>query len=583
MSTWIAGITRGHNGATCLLKDGELVFYIEEERLSRKKYDGGPLAGMLKIKEYTDKLDYLVVAHTQPLDQAGKIDFTGDDMYTGWARKLGLIDQKYSGKKHPQVIDLGGIHHELHAACTFYNSGFKEAAVLIVDGAGTFIPLNDTIGWELETIFHAEYPAKFITKYKHIGVRGPQTTYEKVQVPHAHRGHEELHDVIFSDRPGITKCYEAMTDYCGFGFIEAGKAMGLAPYGKPNPKIPPIFLDSNSRYFSNRNLFVPNYPNGAFIDKVANPALDTDSLDMKKDLAYAVQIATQEQMVRLILEAINRTGLKNVCIAGGYGLNCVANYEYLKHLPKDVNLYCEPIAHDGGTCIGAAKLVWHDISKDSTIRKQETIYYGPNYFKTTGYNIQLNEGESISDVSKEGIAKLIADKNIVCLYQGGSEAGPRALGNRSILFDPRVKNGKDLVNEVKHREWFRPFAGTILEECVHDWFDLRGMSRSPVMMYAVNCKPGVEDKIPSIIHVDGSCRIQTVTKDQNIHYYDLINEFYKLTGTPILFNTSFNLGGDPLVETIEDALDTLRRSELKYLYLPEMGKLIHIPHNHSED
>ena len=584
MTTWIAGITRGHNGATCLLKDGELVFYVEEERLSRKKYDGGPLAGLLKIKEYTDKIDYLVVAHTQPLDQAGKIDFTGDDMYTGWARKLGLIDPKFNGREHPQVIDLGGIHHELHAACTFYNSGFEEAAVLIVDGAGTFIPLGDTTGWELETIFHAQYPAKFTTKYKHIGVRGPQTTFEKVQVPHAHRGHEELHDVIFTEHPGITKCYEAMTDYCGFGFIEAGKAMGLAPYGKPNPKIPPIFLGPESRNLSNRNLFVPNYPNGAYIDKVGNPALNTDSLEMKKDLAYAVQAATEQQMVRLILDALERTGQKNICIAGGFGLNCVANYEYLKHLPEGVKLYCEPIAHDGGTCIGAAKLVWHDLTKDTTIRKQTTIYYGPNYYeKDGGYNIKLFEGETIQDTSKSEIAKLIEQGNIVCMYQGGSEAGPRALGNRSILFDPRVKNGKDIVNEVKHREWFRPFAGSMLAEHVHDWFDLRGMDDCPVMMYAVNCQPGVEDKIPSIIHVDGTCRIQTVTPEQNKNYYELINEFYKLTNVPILFNTSFNLGGDPLVETIEDALDTLRGSELQYLYLPEVDKLITITSNYNRE
>jgi carbamoyltransferase len=580
MTQWIAGITRGHNGAVCLLKDGELVFYVEEERLSRKKYDGGPFAGMMKIKEYTDKLDYLVVAHTQPLDQAGKIDFTGDDMYTGLARKLGLIDQKYNGRNHPQVIDLGGIHHELHAACTFYNSGFEEAAVLIVDGAGTFIPLGDTIGWELETIFSAQYPAKFTTKFKHIGVRGPQTAYEKIQVPHAHRGHEELHDVIFTDHPGITKCYEAMTDYCGFGFIEAGKAMGLAPYGKPNPEIPEIFLGPKSRNLSNRNLFVPNYPNGAHIDKVANPVLDTDSLDMKKDLAYAVQGATQMQMVRLIKDAIERTGIKNVCIAGGFGLNCVANYEYLKHLPEGTKLYCEPIAHDGGTCIGAAKLVYHEFTGDKTIRKQTTIYHGPNYFEREGkYNLKLQHDEQINAVTKDDVIDLIATGNIVCLYQGGSEAGPRALGNRSILFDPRVKNGKDIVNEVKHREWFRPFAGSMLAEHVHDWFDLRGMEDSPVMMYAVDCKPGVAEKVPSIIHVDGSCRIQTVTREQNQHYYELIEKFYNKTGVPILFNTSFNLGGDPLVETIEDALQTLRNSDLQYLYLPETDQLIYIPYN----
>lgn len=587
MTQWIAGITRGHNGATCLLKDGEIVFYLEEERLSRKKYDGGPLAGMLKIKEYTDKLDYLVIAHTQPLSTAGRIDFTGDDMYTGWARKLGLIAQDNHEEKHPQVIDLAHIHHELHAACAFYNSGFETAACLIVDGAGTFIPLGDSgeTGWELETIFSASYPANFSTKFKHIGVRGPRTMHEKLNVPHAYRGKpDDLHDVMFTDHCGITKCYEAMTEYCGFSFIEAGKAMGLAPYGKENNTIPPIFMGAEGRFLSNRNLFTPNYPNGAYIDRVAFPALNNDTIESKMDLAYAVQHACEQQIVRLILDAVERTGEKNVVIAGGFGLNCVGNYEYLKHLPSDINLYIEPIAHDGGTCIGAAKLVYHDVTKDSTRRPHKTIYYGPNYFEMNGkYDLRLYSNELVEDATHESIAKLISEGNIVCMYQGGSEAGPRALGNRSILFDPRVKDGKDIVNDVKHREWFRPFAGTILKEAVHDWFDLRGMEATPFMMYAVNCQPGVSEKVPSIIHVDGTCRIQTVTEDENTNYYKLISEFNKLTGVPILFNTSFNLGGDPLVETIDDALDTLRRSELKYLFLPEIGKLITIEQNYSND
>jgi carbamoyltransferase len=592
MTQWIAGITRGHNGATVLLKDGEVVFYLEEERLSRKKYDGGPFAGMLKIKEYTDKIDYLVVAHTQPLEASGRIDFTGDDMYTGFARKIGLIDQnpKYKlnqPKIHPQVIDMGLLHHEMHAACAFYNSGFEEAACVIVDGAGTFVPLgDDSIGWELETIFHASYPNDFVTKYKHIGLRGPQTTFEKIQVPHAFRGKpDDLHDVIFSDRPGITKCYEAMTNYCGFPFIEAGKAMGLAPYGKENPNIPFIFHGEEGRHLSNRNLFVPNYPNGAHIDAMGFPYLNTDNLEVRKDLAYAVQKATQEQVLRLIKKAIEVTGSKNVVLAGGFGLNCVANYYYLSQLPEGVKIYNEPISHDGGTSIGAAKYVHHEITKDRTIRKQNSIYYGPNYFETTGYNINLDEsdGESMRDITKDEIIDLIREKNIVALYQGGSEAGPRALGNRTLMFDPTVENGKDLVNEVKHREWFRPFAGTVLAEHVHEYFDLRGMEDTPFMMYAVNCQPGVEKIIPSIIHVDGTCRIQTVTKEQNKHYYELIEKFHEKTGVPILFNTSFNLGGDPLVETIDDAIDTLRRSDIEYLYLPEIDQLVHIPKNSTEE
>ena len=584
MSVWIGAVTRGHNGAACLLKDGELVFYLEEERLSRKKYDGGPMAGLLKMKEYTDKLDCLVVAHTDSLERAGKVDFAGDDYITALARKIGLIEKQGPSRPHPQVIDVGMIHHEMHASCAFYNSGFESAACLIVDGAGTFVPLGeDSIGWELETIFQASYPSNIVTKYKHIGVRGPVTTFEKIQVPHAHRGRGEdegLHDVIFTDHPGITKTYEAMTDYLGFSFIEAGKAMGLAPYGKPNPEIPPIFMGPEGRRFSNRNLFVPNYPNGAYVDKTIFPYLDTDSLEVQKDFAYAVQEATSDEMIRLIHKAIELTGEKNIVIAGGYGLNCVANYKYRDHLPEGVNLYCEAIAHDGGTCIGAAKYIWHEHEKDMTIRKNESLYLGP---QPSYDNIKLKEGEEIRDVTPEEVIDIIQEQNIVALYQGRSEAGPRALGNRSLLFDPTVKDGKDQVNTIKKREWFRPFAGTIMAEHVHDWFDLRGMDDTPFMMYAVNAASEEKaEQIPSIMHVDKTCRIQTVTEEQNANYYNLIKVFYERTGVPILFNTSFNLGGEPLVETVEDALWTLRNSGINYLYLAELGKLVTIMTNDRE-
>ena len=172
------------------------------------------------------------------------------------------------------------------------------------------------------------------------------------------------------------------------------------------------------------------------------------------------------------------------------------------------------------------------------------------------------------------MAQLIADGNIVCLFQGRSEAGPRALGNRSILYDPSIINGKDIVNIVKKREWFRPFAGSCLAEKANEWFDLRTKSETPFMMYAVDVLPEKRDIIPAITHVDGTCRVQTVTREQNPHYYDLISEFDKIKGIPILFNTSFNLAGDPLVEKISEATNTLKKSDLKYLWLPEVGKLL---------
>ena len=223
-------------------------------------------------------------------------------------------------------------------------------------------------------------------------------------------------------------------------------------------------------------------------------------------------------------------------------------------------------------------MFWYGMQDDETIRPGTTLYLGPPQSYTSDeIEKQVNNfGGELTDATHKDVVKLLREKNIVTIFQGRSENGPRALGNRSVLFDPTFEDGKDYVNMVKRREYFRPFAGTILQDDVHEWFDLRGMNDSPFMMYAVNCQPGVAEKIPSIIHVDGTCRIQTVTQEQNKHYYDLIKTFKEETGIPILFNTSFNLGGEPLVETLEDALWTLQQSDIEYLYLPEYGKLVKI-------
>ena len=591
-SVWIAGITRGHNAGVCLLKDGEIVVSIEEERLTRQKYDGGPYASMVKILEYTPKLDYLVIAHTTPKDTAGSIDFSGEDMYTGFARKLGLIDRKANRFNHPQVIDLSHVHHKLHAACAFYRSGFKEAVAVIVDGAGTFLNLssgeNDNVtGWETETFFKCDYPASFNTIYKHIGVREPKAGAIIKKFSGERYGETGTHECRIADHAGIVKAYEAVTEYCGFSAIEAGKTMGLFPYGEPTDKIPPLFDKTGIQPVTNRNLIVPRYPNGAIINAglyeylVDANAQDLSTMKNRRDLAYAVQTQTQEQVLELILKAVEMSGINNVVMSGGYGLNCVANYYYLTKLnEKGIKFYVEPISNDAGTAMGAAMIVHRTTSNDSSITDfNHNLYLGPQYnYSVDDIDIAcaMHDTAEYTDATHEDVVGLLKSKNIVAIFQGGSENGPRALGNRSILFDPTFEDGKDYVNRIKNREYFRPFAGTILKEHAHEWFDLRGMDESPNMMYAVNCQPGVAEKIPSIIHVDGTCRIQTVTPNQNKHFYDLITAFYKETGVPVLFNTSFNLGGDPLVETLADAIETLSRSEIEYLYLPENGKLIRI-------
>lgn len=167
------------------------------------------------------------------------------------------------------------------------------------------------------------------------------------------------------------------------------------------------------------------------------------------------------------------------------------------------------------------------------------------------------------------VAELIANKNIVALFQGRSEAGHRALGNRSILYDPRDPNGKDHVNIVKQREWYRPFAASVMLEHVHDWFDMASLKDSPFMMFAVDVIKDKQNLIPCVTHVDGTCRVQTVTQEQNLNFYNLINSFYELTNVPMLFNTSFNLAGEVIVETEEEAIDVIQRSKIEYLYLPE--------------
>jgi carbamoyltransferase len=590
---WIAGITRGHNGGVCLLKNGKVIFNIEEERLSRQKYDGGPLATMLKIKEYTDKLDFIAIAHTQSLQEtAGKIDFTYEDIYTGLARKLGLIARRQPEPgPHPQVIDLSNIHHKLHAACAFYRSGFDSAAALVVDGAGTFVQLNTASGapttaFETESIFDCSYPFNFKTIYKHLAVSGPSpvTVLDKFPSERYNEPESDSHYLVVSETAGIVKVYEAVTQYCGWPSIEAGKTMGLFPYGKETDKFPELFNKNGAFPVANRNIVIPTYPNGALINSTLFPYLDehdaTDItlLDNRRDLAYAVQTQTQDQVLALIRKAVEMTGHNKVVISGGYGLNCVANYYYLEHLRDEgIEIYVEPISNDAGTAMGAAMLIYMDVSKEQKIDySKDGLYLGFEYnYSTDDINDIASEYNlAVSNVEYEDIVSLLLDKNIVTMFQGRSENGPRALGNRSILFNPMYEDGKDFVNSVKHREYFRPFAGTIMQEYVHEWFDLRGMKDSPYMMYAVNCQPGVAEKIPSIIHVDGTCRIQTVTNEQNKHFYSLINAFYEKTGVPVLFNTSFNLGGDPLVETLEDAADTIAKSEMNYLYLPEYGKLL---------
>lgn len=499
---WILGLNRHHTASATLLHKGEIVFHLEEERLSRIKHDDIPYLVLKKSLEYTDTIDKVAICGFQsPLSRVeNKLDFYSTIILKELKKEFSWLEWNFN-------------HHETHAACAFYNSGFNQSIVIVADGAGSYVGQNR----EIESIYYCEYPAKFKLLYKKLD----------------------------SEDNSVGLMFEAVSQHLGFGQMDAGKVMGLSSYG------------------ANSNIELLFKRNGYNADLVYS-GLETETFKDKADLAYAVQTVTQERILSLIEHALTLHPCRNVCITGGYGLNCVANYYYLNKI-QNVNLYCEPVSGDSGTSIGAAKLLWHRFSADKTIRKQTSVYYGSSY----DFNIDQGDTVEYSDV----IQKLIEGK-VIAMYQGRSESGPRGLGNRTILFDATLPNGKEIVNRVKKREEFRPFAGTVLKEYANEWFDMRGLEESPFMMYAVNCRDNIAKIIPSIVHVDGTCRVQTVTKEQNEHFYNLIQEFYIQTGVPILFNTSFNLAGEPLVETPEDAINTFTNSEIDCLYFPEKKKLI---------
>jgi carbamoyltransferase len=558
----IMAINPGHNGSVALVSDGKIIYYCEEERLSRMKYDGNPFRGMIKIlDEYV--IDELVIGGTSP--ELATLPWTGEDAYTALVRKY-----------NPQVkvTNMGHQHHLGHAAGAFYNSGFETAVAVIADGAGSVHQVQvgeDTqqgvAGFETESIIKCSYPGDFEPLYKR---------YADGNAFYYDNGVQEFDNTVT-----ITKAYEAVSHYLGFGFIEAGKTMGLAPYGEHDDNIPDFFIEGKG----NKNLLIPMYPAGAMIDENRFPYLKrtldpqvwhqdfTQVSQIDKNMAWKIQDESQEMLGDLIQKAVDLTGETNVVIAGGYGLNCVANYYYKQRFP-DLNIYVDPASHDGGTSIGLALLAWYTYSQSIEINKLNTLYlsFPPKY----GHLEELVKKTKLKmhNTTPAVIAELIENQNIVAMFQGRAEGGPRALGNRSILFDPRNQDGKEIVNLVKGREWFRPFAGSMMAEHADEWFEMRGLKETPYMMYAINLKVEKLGEVPAITHVDGTCRIQTVTPKQNKNYYDLIKAFKDRTGVPILFNTSFNLAGDPLVESIEDALNTILNSDINYLYLPDIKKLI---------
>jgi carbamoyltransferase len=555
----IIGVSRIHNSSVAVVKDGDLVFHSENERYSNIKYDSYPFHLIHKLPDIVDDADVIALAGTGPTVPAEC--FTEQDVYTTAITRL----NKNYLNKDIKVFDLWHSHHMLHAAHAFYNSGFDEAVCIIKDGMGSDYPLyddqfeKDTYGRENGSVFKAKYPAEFEQVSKDIIV--PFECDIKINT-----------DTKVNNNVSEALAFQKTSQHFGFHELDAGKVMGMASYGVEDHNLPEIFIDGkiNTDLFSMKEQDVRT----VYLNTQKYPYLDTKDFQIKANFARKLQLETQAKVKQDIIDAVRQTQIKNIVLAGGFFLNCVANYEYIEGMPEDVNIYIEPVSSDAGTSIGAAKIIWHTLQKDTTKRPITSLYNGYKHTMEVDRIKKTYNTLNYQTVDIKTVAELIADRNIVAMYQGQAESGPRALGNRSILYDPRDPDGKDKVNTIKNREWFRPFAGSVLEEHANDWFDLRGLKDSPYMMYAVKTKQDKIDKIPAINHIDNTSRVQTVNVKQNKNFYNLIKEFNNITGVPILFNTSFNLAGDCIVETVDDAVNTFKNSCIDHLYFPEQELLV---------
>ncbi len=588
MSVSVLGISCFyHDSAATLLVDGDIVSAVQEERFTRNKHDDSfPIEAIKYIlnsnKISLSEIDYIVF-YEKPFLKFERLLETylsfapkGFQSFSKsmplWIKEklfmkkviidnLKKLDKNFSEKNKLYFSE----HHLSHAASAYFPSNFEDAIVLTADGVGE---------WASTTVAVADGDNLEIIK--------------EIKFPHS-----------------LGLLYSAFTYYTGFK-VNGGeyKVMGLAPYG--NPKYTKVIYDNlidvkeDGSFNLNQEYF--NYCTGLtmtnskfsklFGHKVRDPS-NEDLNQFHMDIAASIQKVTEEIMLKMAKSLQKEYKKNNLCLAGGVALNCVANGKIHKEKIFK-NIFVQPAAGDAGGSLGAALAFWHLELKNKRKNYKNNYdsmrgsYLGPEFsndfiikeLKKFGAVFETLNQDDIIDKS----AKLIADGKSCGWFQGRMEFGPRALGNRSILADPRSPETQRKLNlKIKYRESFRPFAPSVLSEHVSEWFDFNGTS--PYMLMVSNVKKekqiemnederklfGIDklnikrSEVPSITHVDYSARIQTVIKDSNELYYKLIEKFYELTGVPILVNTSFNIRGEPIVCSIKDAYRCFLTTELDFL------------------
>ena len=577
-----------HDSAAALLKNGEIVAAAQEERFSRKKHDARyPYNAVKYVLEEGNvnlsEVDHIVFFEKPFLKFERLLETYMAFAPRGfksfslsmpiWLREK-LFQKKFlfdNLKQHDEKFqDINKIkfseHHCSHAASAFYPSSFKEAVILTLDGVGEWATTTVAIGQD--------------NKLKML---------KEIHFPHS-----------------LGLLYSAFTYYTGFK-VNSGeyKVMGLAPYGKPKYKdlIINELIDLKNDGSFKLNMKYFNYATGLtmtnskFSSLFGHPVRDPKKdllTDFHMDIAASIQAVTEEVILRLTKDISKEYKIKNLCLAGGVALNCVANGKILneKHFE---NIWIQPAAGDAGGSLGAALAYWHqELKKPRTDLKDKMkgAYLGPKYsddlIKKKLDFLKAKYIKKSPDETSLLVAKELSNNKTVGWFQGRMEFGPRALGGRSILADPRSeKMQKELNLKVKFRESFRPFAPSVLREDISSWFEID--YDSPYMLLVAEVKKDIQvsmsekdeklfgieklnvkrSSIPAVTHVDYSARIQTVHKDTNHKYYNLINEFKKITNCPVIVNTSFNVRGEPIVCSIEDAFNCFMGTNLDLLVIED--------------
>ncbi len=582
MPTYVLGISAYyHDSAAALLCDGEIVAAVQEERFTRRKHDAefpaNAVRYCLDTAGITAKDIDFVAFYDKPILKFHRLIET----YIGFA-PIGLKSFSkavpiWLGKKlhmRSQLTKSLGVkpknryvfpeHHESHAASAFFPSPFEEAAIVTMDGVGE---------WATTSIA--------------VGEGNKMRMLKEVRFPHS-----------------IGLLYSAFTYYCGFK-VNSGeyKLMGLAPYGEP--KYEQLILDNlidlkaDGSFRLDQSYF--NYCQGLtmtgpkfhqlFGSDPRRPETDLEQRHM--DLAASVQKVTEEVMLRTVRHAHEVTGKSNLCLAGGVALNCVGNGKILREGPFD-KIWIQPAAGDAGGALGCAQMVWHNLlNKPRTVStgdSQRGSLLGPKYESDdirsflSGENVNYEECESEEQLA-DRVAQLIEEENVIGWFQGPMEFGPRALGSRSIIGDARSPKMQSVMNlKIKFRESFRPFAPIVLRDDASEYFDIEERHDSPYMLIVApvrddkrkDVEPGLmgldklkqlRSDIPAVTHVDYSARLQTVDNERNPRLARMMTRFKERTGCPVLINTSFNVRGEPIVCTPQDALRCFLGTEMDVLVL----------------